>query len=145
MVAELGQRQRQREPFNLVITGEAETWKPALEQIVGLKYLRLQPVRNDRELLKVVETGCTDAAVLDDANDWPVSALHLLRMIRRINHLLPVVVISSRRDRRWLEDALRLTAFSVVVRPLALEELLRQIERMMRRIDEALRGPRPQD
>ena len=39
-----------------------------------------------------------------------------------------------------LEDALQLAAFSVVCRPLALEELLRQIQRMMMRIDRALRG-----
>jgi response regulator of citrate/malate metabolism len=51
-----------------------------------------------------------------------------------------VVVVTAHRDRRWLEHALRLAAFSVVVRPLQLEELLRQIQRMMFRIDEMLRG-----
>ena len=139
MVATLNQR---REPFTLVVTGEAETWRPALEQIVGTRWLSLCPVRDDRELLHVVEAGDADAAVLDDAAHWHVGVLQLLRMIRRVNALLPVVVITARRDRRWLEDALRLAAFSVVVRPLALEELLRQIERMMRRMDELLReGP----
>jgi len=51
-----------------------------------------------------------------------------------------VVVLTTRTDRRWLEDALRLTAFSVVIKPLGLEELLRQIQRMMHRLDEMLRG-----
>ena len=63
-------------------------------------------------------------------------------MIRRLDSDLPVVVVTKRRDRRLLEDALRLTAFSVVVKPLALEEFLRQIQRMMARIDRTLRDGR---
>jgi len=60
-------------------------------------------------------------------------------MIRRVNAVLPVVVVTSRSDRRLLQEALRLTAFSVVTRPLALEELLRQIHRMMIHLDQMLR------
>ncbi len=136
MVAALN---RPAAPLNLVVTGEARDWEPALEQIVGPKYLSVYHVRGDRELLQVVESGVPDAAVLDDQVDWRVDVLHLLRMIRRVNESLPVVVITSRRDRRWLEAALRLRAFSVVVRPLALEEMLRQIQRIMIRLDKMLR------
>ncbi len=126
-------------PFSLVVTGEAESWLPALHQIVGSAYLVPRQVSDDRELLDVVSSGQADAAVLDDAAEWELDALQLLRMIRRVNRTLPVVVVTGRRDRHWLEDALRLTAFSVVTRPLALEELLRQIARMMSRLDEVLR------
>jgi DNA-binding NtrC family response regulator len=128
-----------RNPFNLVVTGEAESWLPALELIVGPQWLTIHKVSGDTQLLRVVESGLADAAVLDDAADWSVDVLHLLRIIRRLNEMLPVVVISSRSDRRWLEDALRLAVFSVVARPLELEELLRQIQRMMARIDQMMR------
>ena len=132
--------QRERPPFNLVVTGEAESWLPALEQIVGNQYLLARRVNGDEELLNVVAAGVADAAVLDDAAEWQVDVLKLLRMVRRLDAVLPVVVVTGRRDRHWLEDALRLAAFSVVTRPLALEELLRQIQRMMQRLDEMLRG-----
>ncbi len=138
MVAAFNQR---REPFGLAVSGEAETWQPALEMIVGPEWLRTYHIENDRELLRVVEHGLVDAAVLDDGTDWGMDVLDLLRLIRRVNEILPVVVVTTRRDRHWLEHALRLTAFSVVVKPLELEELLRQIRRMMVRIDEMLRGP----
>jgi DNA-binding response OmpR family regulator len=127
-------------PLHLAVTGEAESWLPALEQIVGPQYLTALKVRDDAELLRVVQGRQVDAAVLDDAVDWQVDALRLLRMIRRLDDLFPVVVVTARRDRLYMESALRLAAFSVVVRPLALEELLRQIQRMMRRLDEALRN-----
>jgi DNA-binding NtrC family response regulator len=132
-----------KNPFSLVVTGEAETWLPALEMIVGPQWLTIHKVSGEKQLLKVVESGLADAAVLDDASDWTVDVLRLLRMIRRFNQVFPVVVISSHSDRRWLEDALRLAVFSVVVRPLELEELLRQIQRMMARLDRILRQGDP--
>ena len=127
-------------PFGLVLTGEAEDWLPALERIVGSQYLTTYRVQGGGELLDVVRSGVADAAVLDDAAGWDVDILHLLRLIRRLDAMFPVVVVTARRDRRWLEAALRLAVFSVVTRPLELEELLRQIQRMMRRLDEMLRG-----
>ncbi|MCD6364288.1 MAG: response regulator, partial [Planctomycetes bacterium] len=132
MVAAVNQRSG---PFGLVVTGEAEDWVGALELIVGPNVLVPYKVSSGPELLDVVQSGTADAAVLDDAAEWSVDVLQLLRMIRRLDAQLPVVVVTARRDRRLLEDALRLTAFSVVVKPLALEELLRQIRRMMIRVD----------
>lgn len=137
MVAVLNQRER---PFRLVVSGEAESWLPALEKIVGPRWLSAHHVRGDDELLHVVRSGVADAAVLDDEAEWSLDVLRLLRLIRRMDRLLPVVVVTSRTDRRWLEDALRLAVFSVVGRPLELEELLRQIHRMMYRLDQMLRG-----
>ena len=128
-----------RGPMGLAVTGEAQWWLPALETIIGPKLLKPVQVDSDRELLDVVRSGAVDAAVLDDEAQWSVDVLKLLRMIRRLDLELPVVVVTKRRDRGLLEDALRLTAFSVVVKPLALEELLRQIQRMMARIDRTLR------
>lgn len=129
-------------PFGLVLTGEAEDWLPAVERIVGSRYLTAYRVHGGGELLDVVRSGLADAAVLDDAAGWDVDILQLLRLIRRLDAMFPVVVVTARRDRRWLESALRLAVFSVVRRPLELEELLRQIQRLMRRLDEMLRsGP----
>ena len=130
-------------PLGLVVTGEAESWLPALETIVGPQVLVTYKVESKDELLDVVQCGLADAAVLDDEPDWTVDVLQLLRMIRRMNAVLPVVVVTRRSDRRLLEDALRLAAFSVVVKPLELEELLRQIHRMMSRLEELMRGGGP--
>jgi DNA-binding NtrC family response regulator len=139
MVAAINEK---KGPFGLVVTGEAEGWESALEQIVGPRFLTTYRVNSQGELLEVVEAGLADAAVLDDSAQWGVEVLQLLRMIRRLDAALPVVVVTHHPERRWLEDALRLTAFSVVSRPLELEELLRQIQRMMVRLNQMLKeGP----
>lgn len=136
MVATLYKR---KSPFGLVVTGQAEEWLPTLEEIVGVNLLVTYKANSGDELLDVVGSGVADAAVLDDAVDWRLDILHLLRMVRRVDALLPVVVVSGRTDRLWLEDAMRLAVFSVVTRPVELEDLLRQIHRIMARLDEALR------
>jgi two-component system, response regulator PdtaR len=136
MVRAMGNRQA---PFGLVVTGEAESWKGVLEDLVGPQWLRTYPVANKGELLEVVQAGLADAAVLDDSAQLGLDALQLLRMIRRLDAMLPVVVVTAHTERRWMEDALRLAAFSVVIRPLELEELLRQIQRMMIRLDQMFR------
>ena len=136
MVATINQR---KGPLGLVVTGEASWWQPALEQIIGPAWLTTYNVRGEGELLDVVEAGLADAAVLDDESELELDVLHLLRMIRRLDEAFPVVVVTRRRDRRWMENALSLTAFSVIAKPLELEMLLRQIQRIMRRLDEMLR------
>ncbi|MFB3891255.1 MAG: response regulator [Phycisphaerae bacterium] len=136
MVAALNER---KSPFGLVVTGEAESWRDVLGRIVGPQWLVTYKVNSGGELLEVVREGLADAAVLDDSARFELEVLQLLRMIRRLDAVLPVVVVTAHTERRWLEDALRLAAFSVVTRPLELEELLRQIQRMMVRLDQMLR------
>ncbi len=139
MVAALNQRSG---PFGLVVTGEAQDWQQALERIIGPRWLTTYRPSGGRELLQMVDTGLADAAVLDDTAELGTDVLHVLRAIRRIDAVLPVVIITQRPDRHYMENALRLAAFSVVQRPLELEELLRQLRRMMLRLDDMLRfGP----
>lgn len=138
MVAAVNER---RSPLALVVTGEAESWRPALQRIVGPRWLKTYAVRGGGELLNVVSSGLADAAVLDEGAELGSDVLQMLRMIRRVDQRLPVVLISSRADRRWMEHALRLAAFSVVSRPLQLEALLRQLQRIMQRMDAMLREP----
>ncbi len=137
MVAALNQRSQ---PLRLVVSGEAGAWQFALSQIVGPQWVETLPVQRDVELLDAVRSGQADAAVIDDEVDWGLDILQVLRMIRRLNERIPVVVVTSRNDRRLLEAALRLAAFSVVTKPLELEELLRQLQRLMARLDQMLRG-----
>jgi DNA-binding NtrC family response regulator len=133
-------RNIQSQPFGLVVSGEADAWQRALEQIVGPQWLTTIPVRGDRDLEAALRSGQADAAVIDEEVEWGLDVLQVLRMIRRVNRQIPVVVVARHADRRLLESALRLAAFSVVTKPLELEELLRQLQRLMVRLNWMLRG-----
>ena len=127
-------------PFRLVVTGESKSWLPALETLVGAQWVQPCPVGSDGELMTVVQNGQADAAVLDDEVDWSLDVLRVLRMIRRLDATFPVVVVTRQRDRHHLQAMLELRAYSVLARPVELEQLLRQIHGMMIRLDQVLRG-----
>ena len=121
-------------PMKLVVTGEAESWLPALSQIVGSQWLMTRKVDTDVELLDAISSGDIDAAVLDDQSDSELDLLMLLRMIRRVSPSIPVVIVTRNQDRRYLEAALQLAVFSVVNKPLEFEDLLRQVYNIMIRL-----------
>ena len=137
MVAAVARRRRSS-PFTLVVSGEAGEYVDALAKIIGPHWLETYMARSDQEVLQLVRAGRADAVVLDE-EAAELELLKLLRIIRRLNQAMLVVLLTGRADRRWLEEALRLAAFSVVSKPLQLEELLLQIHRMMSRLDAALR------
>ena len=119
----------------MVIAGEAGEWISALGQFVGPQFLQTRFASNDRELLEIVESGEPDVAVLDDEASWDVDLMRLLRTIRRMDNDLAVILVTRHRERRWLEDALQLSAFSVIAKPLELEMFLRQIYGVMVRLN----------
>ena len=136
MVATLNKRNM---PLGLAVSGEAEAWLEALDLIVGPGCLATYKVNGEDELIEVVRAGLAHAAVLDEDVHWRLDVLQMLKMVHRLDATLPVVVVTRRQDRRWLESALRLAAFSVVCKPLEFEERLRQIQRSMVRLDAMLR------
>jgi DNA-binding NtrC family response regulator len=140
MVARALEGPGERERLGLVVSGEAGDYIRALDLIIGPRWLETYPVRSAQEVIELVEGGAADAVVLDEAVT-EIDALRLLRIIRRLNQTLLVVLLTCRSDRRWLEEALRLAAFSVVIKPLELEDLLMQVHRMMVRLDAELRRP----
>ncbi len=130
-----------RSRFELVITGEARNYAQFLERLVGPDLLLLKPVGTEEQVLNLVQSGQPDAVVLDEAA-MRIDALRVLRMIRRVNQTMLVLVLAQRANERRLAEALDLAAFSVVLKPLHLEELLNQLYRMMLRMENELRqGP----
>lgn len=124
--------QSNRRPFGLVVSGEARRHEDALRKLLGPKMVVTFTATNAGEIVRIVQHGEADAAVVD-AGD-PHELLKTLRMIRRVNMALPVVLVAQEVSRRFLEDALRLAAFSIAHRPLEREELLMHLRRIFERM-----------
>ena len=138
MVASASQSER-RGSFRLVLSGEAGDYVEALDRIVGPGLIQTFRAERPNDVLAIVHAGLGDAVVLDQES-MRIDPLRLLRSIRRVNQSMQVVILTGRLvDRRWLEEALRLAAFSVVAKPLGLEQLLFQVHRMMQRMDIVLK------
>lgn len=124
--------QLNRGPFRVVVSGEASRHEEALQKLLGPNVVLTVRAGNPGELLAVIERRQADAAVLDTELGQQ-ELLRTLRMIRRINVTLPVVLVTREVSRWFMEDALRLAAFSVAHKPLEREELLIQLRRIFER------------
>ena len=129
-------------PFSLITSGEANEYADTVSRIVGPRLIETFTVDTEDEMLGMVRAGLADAIILDEAVSQ-VSPLSLLQMIRSLDESLLVVLLTSQADPRRLTEAMKLTAFSVVIKPLVLEELLLQIHRMMKRLETRLRKSMP--
>lgn len=121
-----------RRPLGLVISGETRRHVEVLRKLLGPELVSMLDAGDMAELLGIVQHGAADAVVVDsDRGDQEL--LRILRMIRRVDWALPVILVAREVSRRFLEGALRLEAFSVAHKPLEREDLLIQLQRIMER------------
>lgn len=121
-----------RRPFTLVVSGEARRHGGVVQQLLGPSQVDLYDAMDIADLMAAVQAGRADAVVVD-SDGGEQELLKTLRMIRRVNPALPVVLVARRVSRRFMENALRLEAFCVVHKPLEREELLIQLRRLVER------------
>jgi len=118
--------------FTLVVSGEARRHVVNLQKLLGPHPVDMYNAADTGDLMATVQEGRADAVVVD--SEWgQQDVLKILRMIRRVNAALPVVLVAQRTPRRFMEGALRLAAFSIVHKPVEREELLIQLRRLVDR------------
>ena len=128
-------RPGEQRPVTLIVSGEARSQAGIIQQLLGPALVSMFNVADTGELLHVVQRRQVDGAVVDsEVGDGGEDLLKTLRIIRRIDAKLPVVLVASSLSRRFLEGALRLEAFSVVRKPMQREELLIQLRRIVERV-----------
>ncbi|MCE9591082.1 MAG: hypothetical protein K8S99_11215 [Planctomycetes bacterium] len=127
--------------FNLLLTQDrshgGEHWTEQLPRLLGPQRIHAFVARTADEALAVAEEVDIHAALIDLATPPGTSrrirgrseGLWLLELFRRLPQCPPVVVIqNSAQERRMLDramhDALRLGAFSVLRKPVEIEQIL---------------------
>lgn len=124
--------QHVRRPLALVVSGETRRHADVLRKLLLPELVRMLDAGNMNELLGIVQHGAADAVVVDSDRD-DQELLTMLRLIRRVDWGVPVILVARDVSRRFLEGALRLEAFSIAHKPLEREDLLMQLRRIMDR------------
>lgn len=143
--------------FNVLLTLDrehsAEHWTHQLARLLHPQGVFTQVVRTGREAAETMSRLPIHAAVVDlntpmgDSGDESRSGgMWVLELIRRMSDRPPVVVLrpaafAQRQAERTLADALRLGAFSVLNKPVGLEDVLVVFRRL---VDRQYRGQWPQ-
>ena len=152
--------------LNVLLTEDrphaAEHWTTQLPRLLAPQGVAAYVARSGREAIDLAERVQLHAAVIDlstplgdDEHDPDVhhgssdprspAGIWLLELFRRLPNQPPVVVVrgpavSARQFDRLMREALRLDAFSVVNKPVDLEQMLAVFRRL---IDRRYRGAWP--
>ncbi|MEX0777387.1 MAG: hypothetical protein WD042_16915 [Phycisphaeraceae bacterium] len=141
--------------FNVLLTEDrphpSEHWTIQLPRLLEPQGVQSFVVRSGHEAVAVVERFEVHAAVIDLATPLDAgpgqaarqqasrtAGLWLVELFRRLPHAPPVVIVHdtafSHRDvTRLMHDALRLGAFSILAKPVELEQLLAVLQRLLER------------
>ncbi|MCC5829389.1 MAG: hypothetical protein JJU36_08075 [Phycisphaeraceae bacterium] len=144
--------------FNVLLTVDrehgSEHWTNQLAQLLQPQGVHTYVARTGRQVAELVRQTPIHAAVLDmnlplgeDSGDWSSGGMWALELIRRLPDRPPVVLLRSpaamrRQAERILADALRLGAFSVLDKPVGVEDVLAVFRRL---VDRQYRGRWPSE
>ncbi|QQE12881.1 response regulator [Planctomycetota bacterium] len=143
----------ERSRFKVLLTEDRdhaiEHWTHQLPRLLGPQGVEAIVAKTGREAIDITSRTDIHAAVIDLAT--PQDAMNraytssgvpggiwLLEVLSRLPQNLPIVIVNSRtytprQIHRFLHDALRLGAFSVINQPVELEKLLTVIQRILQR------------
>ncbi|MDH3583576.1 MAG: response regulator [Phycisphaerae bacterium] len=132
--------------LNVLLSEAEQPWAANLPRLLEPQGVRALCARDVDQALQIIEHETIHAAVIDMAlplgRDEPAPAgqtggLKLLRVIQRLSPTPPAVVVRGRSfdrmDDRLLGQALKLEAFSVLDRPVQLEQMLEVLRRLLKR------------
>ncbi|QDU34812.1 hypothetical protein KS4_28880 [Poriferisphaera corsica] len=143
----------ERGKFNVLLTEDREHaiehWTHQLPRLLGPQGVEAVVAKNGREAIDISNELEVHAAVIDLATPQDAAnraytssgmpgGIWLLEVLSRLPKHPPIVIVNSRtytprQIHRFLHDALRLGAFSVINQPVQLEQLLGVIQRIMQR------------
>jgi len=113
-----------------LVVDEPDEWIDRVAQRLRRMCIVMRVATSGQESLQIVGTERVDLAFI--ASDLPqLGGLRLVRQVHEIVDDLPVVLIDSRSDRHWLEEALRLKARTILPRPVDTTLAVETIRRML--------------
>lgn len=116
------------EQVSLLASDSGWAWPLATKQIFEPRGVNLLLAGNIGEFVVVLEGRRIHAAIVD--LDSQSGGLAAIRVIKSIKPALPCLILKSSPDEDLLEKALELDVFSVIGKPVALEILQRQLDRL---------------
>jgi len=113
-----------------VLTSEADwAWPQALRDIFRPRGVNLLVARSAGEFVNIIEHKKIHTTIVDVDSQKP-SGLATIKIIRMDFPLLPCILLASRVSKTLLDKALELDVFSVIDKPVDMELLQEQLNRL---------------
>ena len=126
MVAEI----LQPDEVSLLTTQAGWAWPQALRDIFQPRGVNLLVAENANDIVNVLRHRRICTTIIDTDPGEPTAGLWTLRIIRLENPLIPCILLASEVSEVVLDEALRLDVFSVIDKPVDMNILKDQLNRL---------------
>jgi len=125
MVPRLSQPQH----VNVLLDSAHWAWPRAVEEIFQPCGVNALVAQSSGDMVKLVDSNRIHLAILDSGRE-ELGGLQTLRMIRKQDALVPCILLAQIMDKHLLSQALNLGAFCVVAKPVDMQLLAEQVNRL---------------
>jgi DNA-binding NtrC family response regulator len=112
-----------------VLASEADwAWPEALREIFRPRGVNLLVAERAGDFVNILRQRRVHTTIVD--MDSPAGGLSTIKIIRMDYPLMPCIILASEAPAQMLSEALRLDVFSVIGKPVDLQVLLQQLNRL---------------
>jgi DNA-binding NtrC family response regulator len=115
--------------IKVLINGSDWAWPQAVRQIFKDRFIELLIVKQADEALNVLQQRRIHTAIVD-MDSKILNGLSMIKVIRSSFPLLPCILVADDVEKKLLSDALQLDVFSVISKPVDMELLAFQLNRL---------------
>ena len=119
-------------PYSVLITDDDHGCREALRDIMEPEGFRTRLASSGEEALDIVRGEPIHLAFLD-MNMPTLSGLETLELVRQVNAMLPVILVTADRTEALMRQALRANAYSVIAKPVSKHIVLYTVVRALAR------------
>ena len=124
----MGEHQKKsKKPINLLLVDDEQEYGNVLSKRFSRRDIITTNAHNGAEGLKSLRWRDFDVVVLDLKLGGDMDGLEVLRICKRIDENLPVIILTGHGSAEAAEEGLALGAFDYLTKPCDLDELLQKI------------------
>lgn len=118
--------------FSVLLAHDSDGWQETVRRLLEPQGVQTVAVRSGREALDVLQHTQVHVAVLDQQMPQ-LGGLQVIKLMRDIKAPPPSILLANHLTDHLLHDALGLSVFSVLSKPVDLNLLLDALARVLRR------------
>lgn len=119
-------------PYSILITDDDRGCRESLREIVEPEGFRTLLASSGEEALDIVREEPVHLALLD-MHMPRLTGLETLQLVRQINTMLPVILVTADASERLMRQAFRAHAYSVIPKPVSKNVVLYTVVRALMR------------
>jgi CheY-like chemotaxis protein len=129
-----------RPPYRLLITDDDRQFRESLRGIFETEGFQTYLAHSGEEALDIVQQQRIHLALLDQHLPR-LTGIETLRLIRQVNSLLPVILLTGDNTQQLMRDALSAHAFCVMSKPVSRNVVVYTVQRALARSYAGEHGP----